>query len=205
MSDQLHDRLEAVDPARHSDEHAVDGAWISSLAQRTLAESTAEGAPIGSRRRLVAPLAVAAATTLIVGGAVTATVVIGDDAAKDRSSVVAAKPPLKLKAPSPLSASMCIQFSPDILAEMPVAFSGTVASVGADTVTLDVDHWYRGGDASSVEIGRLDESAIALVGIPAFSVGDRFLVTATDGVVNACGYTAPWSSDMAAVFDSAFS
>jgi hypothetical protein len=147
---------------------------------------------------------VAAAVTLIVGGVVTATVIGGGDNPGGGSSTVAVKPPLKLKAPAPNSSSMCIQFTPEILAGMPVAFSGTVASVGADTVTLDVDHWYRGGDQDQVEIGRLDDSAIALVGIPQFNAGDRYLVTATDGVVSACGYTAPWSSDLADTFAAAF-
>jgi hypothetical protein len=202
MNDQLHERLQAVDPARQGDESASDEAWITELARTTMAEDR----PASSRRRLVVPLAVAAATTLIVGGAVTAAVVIGTDGAADNgNSLVAAKAPLKLKAPSPASASMCIQFSPDILAEMPVAFAGTVTSLGAHTVTLDVDHWYRGGDEAQVEIGRLDESAIALVGIPALNVGDRYLITATDGVVSACGYSAPWSDEMAAIFAGAFS
>jgi hypothetical protein len=203
MNDQLHERLQAVDPARHGDELAPDDAWIAELARTAMSE---DRPPVTARRRLVVPLAVAAATTLVVGGAVTATVVIGaDDGAKSGNSLVAAKAPLKLKAPSPASASMCIRFSPDILAGMPVAFSGTVTSLGDQTVTLDVDHWYRGGDEVQVEIGRLDESAIALVGIPALNVGDRYLITATDGVVNACGYSAPWSDDMAAIFAAEFS
>jgi hypothetical protein len=200
MNDQIYERLRAIDPEQPADEQGRDDAWIGGLAARAMAAD----APPPPRRRLAAPLAVAAAVTLIVGGVVTATVMTGGDNAARDTPAAAAKPALKLTAPAPNTASMCIQFTPEILAGMPVAFSGTVASVGADTVTLDVDHWYRGGDQAQVEIGRLDDTAIALVGIPEFKPGDRYLVTATDGVVSACGYTAPWSSDLAETFAAAF-
>jgi hypothetical protein len=207
MNDQLYERLQAVDPARHGDDRVPDEAWIDELARTTMGADR----PTGARRRLVVPLAVAAATTLIVGGAVTATVVIGaDHASHPGDSVAATKPPLKtipplrLRVPSPLVGSSCIVFSVDYLAEMPVAFSGTVASVGAHTVTLDVDHWYRGGDQAQVEIGTMDGSSIALEGIPEFAAGERYLITATNGTVNACGFSVPWSSDMAGIFANAF-
>jgi hypothetical protein len=200
MNDQLQERMRAIDPERAHDVQERDDRWIGDLARQV---ASVDAQP-PARRRLMAPLAVAAAVTLIVGGVVTATALTGGDNAAGDSAGVATRPPLKLTAPAPDSASMCIRFSPEILAGMPVAFSGTVASVGADTVTLDVDHWYRGGDQSRVEIGRLDDTAVALIGIPAFAVGDRYLVTATDGVVSACGYSAPWSGDLAAVFANAF-
>ena len=202
MNDPLYERLQAVDPARGGGEEASEDAWVADLARSTVAADR----PTGARRRLVVPLAVAAATTLIVGGAVTATVVIGGDSASHPGdSVAATKPPLRLQAPSPLVGSSCIVFSPDILADMPVAFSGTVTSLGEHTVALDVDHWYRGGDdQAQVEIGTMDGSSIAIDGIPEFAAGERYLITATNGTVNACGYSAPWSSEMAGIFAAAF-
>ena len=42
--------------------------------------------------------------------------------------------------------AMCIMFSVEELAKAPVAFEGTVHLRGGDTVTLDVDTWFKGGD-----------------------------------------------------------
>ena len=44
---------------------------------------------------------------------------------------------------------MCIEFSPEVLAPMEVAFSGEAYEVGDDTVRLSPDHWYRGGDGAN--------------------------------------------------------
>ena len=44
----------------------------------------------------------------------------------------------------------------------------------------------------------------ALVGGIDFEVGEQYLITAADGVVNYCGYSAPATVDMVAAFDEAF-
>jgi hypothetical protein len=99
----------------------------------------------------------------------------------------------------------CIQYSVDVLADMPVAFSGEVTAVEGDTVVLDVDRWYRGGDAERVELIAPAGDTAALIGTVDFAPGKRYLVTATgEGAVNSCGYTAEWSPAMAADFEKAF-
>jgi hypothetical protein len=87
--------------------------------------------------------------------------------------------------------------------DMPVAFSGTATDVAEDTVTLDVDRWYRGGEADSVTLERYDASTASIEGLD-ITEGDRYLITATGGTVNLCGYSVPWSSQMATAFDEAF-
>lgn len=44
----------------------------------------------------------------------------------------------------------------------------------------------------------------ALIGIPDFEVGHRYLITATDGVVNGSGYSGPVTPDLEVTFDVAF-
>ena len=95
-------------------------------------------------------------------------------------------------------------FSQSILADMPVAFSGTATEVANGVVTLEVDHWYRGGDAQQVSLVAPDPATVSLEGGLTFTAGTRYLVTATNGTVNFCGYTAAWTSDLERVFDAAF-
>ena len=86
---------------------------------------------------------------------------------------------------------------------MPVAFSGSATEVGEDSITLEVDRWYTGGDADVVQLANYEASTVSLDGFK-FEAGDRYLVTATDGTVNFCGYSGPWNQERADAFDQAF-
>ena len=79
-----------------------------------------------------------------------------------------------------------------------------VAQVGEDGVTLEVDRWYKGGDADVVRLANYDVSTVSLDGFT-FEEGNRYLVTATDGTVNFCGYSVPWNQERADAFEVAFS
>jgi hypothetical protein len=97
----------------------------------------------------------------------------------------------------------CLPFSVDILDDMQVAFEGTVTGVDGDQLTLDVVTWYRGGDAEQVQITAPLGMEALIGGIP-FEVGGSYLVSATDGVVNYCGYTGVATDELRAAFDQAF-
>jgi hypothetical protein len=97
----------------------------------------------------------------------------------------------------------CLPFSVDILGDMGVAFEGTVTSVDGDVLTLDVVTWYTGGESANVEITAPLGMEALIGGIP-FEVGGSYLVTATDGVVNYCGYTGVATPEFRAAFDQAF-
>lgn len=97
----------------------------------------------------------------------------------------------------------CMPVSADILDDMPLAFAGTAASVEGETVTLDVTDWYVGGDTDQV-ILTAAAGMEALIGGIAFEPGGTYLVSATDGVVNYCGYTGPATPELQAVYDAAF-
>jgi hypothetical protein len=102
------------------------------------------------------------------------------------------------------AAGSCIQFDVAFLREMPVAFAGTVSGIDERQVTLDVDRWYRGGDADVVTLAVPgQQSSAALDGVD-FRSGERYLVTATDGTVNGCGFSGPATPDLERAFDEAF-
>ncbi|MEP6526840.1 MAG: hypothetical protein ABJA86_06715 [Nocardioidaceae bacterium] len=153
------------------------------------------------RRRWALAAAVAAVAIVGVGGYAA----LGDGQDDVQPPTSADAQPIRLGVASPgTSMGSCIQFSVDILADMPVAFSGTVVDVGKGTVLLDVDHWYRGGDSKQVELTSPDPSMVALDGGVTFGESKRYLVTAAHGVVNPCGYTTEWNAETAAAFHQAF-
>ena len=97
----------------------------------------------------------------------------------------------------------CIAFEVGFLAEMPVAFEGTVTSVNGDAVTLSVDHWYKGGDATTVELNA-PQGLEALIGGIEFVDGEQYLISATEGNVNYCGFSGPSTDEFRAAFEEAF-
>lgn len=112
--------------------------------------------------------------------------------------------PMELSLGEGNSLSSCIVFDTAVLAQMPVAFEGTVAAVDSSTVTLDVDRWYRGGDASQVSLAGASEDAPALIAGFAFDVGRQYLISASEGQVNFCDFSGPSTPELRAAFDEAF-
>ena len=197
--DELRARLRAADPARRD---APAESWIDELVEATMNdEAGQDNRTEGTRSRsrwLVPAVAAAAVAAIAVGGYA---VVAGDDGGgtKDEQQTELA---LKLPAPDPLQ--MCIQFSVEALGTAEMAFAGTATGVTDDQVTLDVDHWYKGGDADVVELSGSSDESVLLEGGIQFTEGERYLVTAGDGQVGTCGFSGPYTDEMAAAFDEAF-
>lgn len=112
-------------------------------------------------------------------------------------------PPLQLALTPDDAMASCLAFDVAILAGMPLAFEGTVTAVEGETVTLSVDRWFKGGEASEVNLIS-QAGMVALIGGVDFSVGGQYLITATDGTVNACGYSSEATPEMRAAFEQAF-
>ena len=201
IQDELARRLRAADPAGPDVTASMGGSLpdlVEAIVTDTI-ETTTSTEPARPRRAwLIASAAAVAIGAASVGGYFA---VRGDDAAPAKQKTVAS-----LRGPSGggTSSMSCIAFSVDVLKDMPVAFDGTVASVGTDSATLDVNHWYRGGTADQVQVNTYDSQAVALEGGVAFETGHRYLVTATDGTVNICGFTAEWSAETEQAFQQAF-
>ena len=200
--DDLRARLARLDPAGALPVEPATGPRAGQQMERamqTLDTPTTTG-PRRSRRRL----AVVGGTALAAAAAATAGVLVwggGDGAAPGAPTT------LDLALSEQAATAACIQFSEDVLADMPVAFAGTVTTVAEDEVVLDVARWFTGGDADRVRLdvpGGIGPEAAALWYGVDFRDGERYLVTATDGNVNSCGYTAAATPEMEAAFERAF-
>jgi hypothetical protein len=203
--DELRARLQAADPARRD---APADSWIDELVEATMDEQ-GTGPDIGrdigrarpGRSRWLAAGAAAAVAVIAVGGyAIFAGA--NDDGSGNRREEARTELALTLPKGDPMQ--MCIQFSVDILRPMETAFAGTATDVAGDQVTLDVDRWYKGGDADVVKLTGSTDAGVMLEGGIRFTEGERYLVTATDGSVNGCGFSSVWSQEMADAFEAAF-
>ena len=94
--------------------------------------------------------------------------------------------------------------SAELLAMQETAFDGTVTAMADGTVTLEVAHWYRGGDADQVTVDAPPADLQALIQAADFQAGQRYLVAANDGFVTACAMTAPYTDELAALYAEAF-
>lgn len=143
-------------------------------------------------------LAAAAALLVVLGGV--AAFVAGDDGDEPD---VAAGPALELSLGESDVMASCMPVEARFLADMPVAFAGTAESVEGEVVTLSVDRWYTGGDADQVVL-RSAAGMEALIGGITFEPGQQYLVSATDGTVNFCGYSGPATPELTGIYEDAF-
>jgi hypothetical protein len=205
--DELLARLRAADPAASLP--PADLGRTARLLEDTMSHDTAtpEGTPVtdepGSRNRSPLTWLVAAAAMLVIAGVGAFAVFSGDDTTRVPTATDPAPTVMELSAHPPTTA-MCLRLSAQVLANMEVAFDGTVTSIDDGLVTLDVGHWYRGGDAELVTVKAPPANLQALIQAASFEVGQRYLVSANDGFVSVCGFTAPYSDELAAMYAEAY-
>ncbi|MBA2443791.1 MAG: hypothetical protein H0V49_00435 [Nocardioidaceae bacterium] len=198
MTDEIERRLRAADPLRAIPQERSADSW-SPAELEAIMNAADPRQQQSTRVRWITAAGSAAAVTLIAVGSYA---LVAKEKTEPEPS---AQPPLELTLPgSGSSMASCMPFSSEVLAGMSPAFSGTAVEVDDDSVLLDVDHWYAGGGAQQVELQTLEGATVSLEGVPEFVSGERYLVTAANGVVNACGFTSMWSDENAAVFDEAF-
>ncbi len=193
-NDDLRKRLAKSNPTPPTE--PVDP--ITSDRARALMEdimTTETSAPRVDQRRVRMIGAVAAALVVVIGGAA----ILGGGNSTDPAS----NPPLVLTANGGDAMASCLPFDVEILKEMSPAFGGKVIGLTDSVATIEVDRWFTGGDAAVVEI-QYTPGFEALIGTPSLEVGQRYLITATDGVVNGCGYSGIATADYEASFVEAF-
>lgn len=200
--DELRARLQRIDPAPI--EVAVEPpttpsarAHLESI-MRTNTDTEGLVVPLSAppyRRRWL--LAGAAAIVAIAG--VGAVALAGDDDGAD----VASGPPLELSLGAADTMASCLPVDAALLADMPVAFAGTATAVDGEAVTLEVDRWYQGGDAEVVELRATGGQAALIAGFD-LEVGERYLISASEGTVTFCGFSGPATPELTALFDEAF-
>jgi len=205
---ELKARMRAADRARAT---APADSWIDDLAEATMStgtnsgtnDGTNDGGPRGRRTWVLA--AAAAAVVATIGGAFALTQ-DDDGNGSGRDDTVEAEPTteLALTLPEPNAMQMCVEFSPEVLAPLKVAFSAEVDDVDGDTVRLVPDHWYRGGNGADVVVLTAGSPEVLLEGGITFEEGERYLVTADGGQVATCGLSGPYTDEMAAAYAEAF-
>jgi hypothetical protein len=199
MTDDLRQRLQAADPAGTVADDPSRIRTLAEAAMSTTLDDTGTTTTSRGRRTPGGLRLLAAAAAVAVLGTAGALVLVPDDEQPAATPEV-----LELSLPPGDVMSSCIQYSVDVLAQMPVAFSGTAQTVADGKARLEVDRWYRGGTADVVELENPTGPMTSIDGIE-LTAGSRYLVTATeDGTVNGCGYTAEWSEPMAQDFARAF-
>jgi hypothetical protein len=187
--DRLRNRLAASNPIPPSEPvDPITSDRARALMEDIMSTQTMERRVEPQRVRLVA--AVAAVLTVVIGAV--SVFGLGSD-----------KEPLVLTANGSDAMAMCLPFDIETLRGMSPAFGGTVVELTDSVATLEVDRWFVGGDAEVVEI-QYTPGFEALIGTPTLEVGQRYLITATDGVVNGCGYSGIATPDYEAAFVEAF-
>jgi hypothetical protein len=212
MNDELREQLGRLDPM-HPGVPVESATTPSSTARMeqimntpvidhedSSSRSAPEAPAIGTHRRRRNQLLLGAAAAVIV--AIAGAVIVGNSGGGD-SSEVAAGPPIELSLGDSNVMSSCIVFDVAVLADMSPAFAGTATSVEGETVTLTVDRWYAGGDATSVVLEGAVGSPALIDGFE-FEVGQQYLITAAGGNVNFCGYSGLATPELTAAFDAAF-
>lgn len=198
--DQLLRRMRAADPAQRATPSAPSR--IPDLVEATM-RTDPETEPTSHPRRWAPALAAAALLAVVGGGAYA--LLDGDGDSEPRATPEATTTTLALPGGGGgVSSSSCIQFDLEFLRDMPIALSGTATGVESDTVTLEVDRWYQGGDADVVRLANFDPANSSLDGF-VFEKGERYLISASeDGTVSFCGFSGPWTESLAAAFEEAF-
>jgi hypothetical protein len=94
--------------------------------------------------------------------------------------------------------------SPQVVAAQTTVFDGTVESISGRIVTLTPSRWYAGDETDRVVVRAPGAELEALLTAVSFEEGGRYLVAATDGQVTVCGFTGPYTDQLASVYEQAF-
>lgn len=127
------------------------------------------------------------------------------DTASSESSAPSAEPGGTLALTADGSAAgKCAVPNARTLEAFDTAFAGTVTSLDDDTVTLSVDEWYAGDQAETVTVAAPSQDLQDLLMAVDFQEGKSYLVSASDGRVTLCGYTAEDNAQLQTIYDEAF-
>jgi hypothetical protein len=216
--DDMRQRIARLDPTAGAATDPITSPEARALLEEIMSTpviesetTTPAGGPEHRRKRFAMPalIGTAAAVVLAVGLiAVRGRDDGGGEVADAPIATTATTAPGKLKvvelsAPADDIMAMCMAITPELLADTQVAFKGTVDTSEGEIVTLTIDEVYKGTDA---QVATLVAPAgmEALIGGIAFEPGQQYLITATDGIVNYCGFSGPATPELQALFDQAF-
>jgi len=208
--DDLLARLRAADPA--AAQQPADRDRVARLLEETMDDSTDPSPPQHARRSplpwaaVVAVMAVFAALAfwLLPGDEPTPTA--DEPSSGPSSSESAPEETTTLISAGTLGTETerCVAPSAELLATALTAFDGEVRSIEDGLVTLTVNQWFAGQPTDVVTVQAPSGQLQALIGAVAFEEGGRFLVAARQDGLMVCGFSAPYSEEMAGMYAGAF-
>jgi hypothetical protein len=101
-------------------------------------------------------------------------------------------------------AAKCRPPTAAVLAEVPLAFEGTVEQIKGGTVTLAATRFFAGPRSDLVEVWQSDGNSEALLGATVFETGRTYLIAAADGQTKPCGYSGLATPELTALYAAAF-
>lgn len=105
----------------------------------------------------------------------------------------------------PVSAPVrCMPPNVGVLELQQVAFEGSVTSIADGVVTLTPSTVYVGDVADTVQVQAPGPDMTALLNAVQFEVGKDYLVSASDGQVTLCGFSAETSPELRTLYQQAF-
>ncbi|WEH12513.1 hypothetical protein [Streptomyces sp. VNUA24] len=195
--DELLAQLKATDPAVLSKAPRPDVPRLVEATMNTTTPTTVTTEKTAPRRLLVPALAFTA--LLLVGGGIAWGPEQGADGDTQDKPHLAVT--LRLQAGG--EAVKCAAPTFESLRRNELAFEGTVTTKKGDSVSLEVDHWYRAPADRSTTTVRLTQDAANSEAV-SFQVGEHYLVTAENGTVPICGGTTVATDQTRAWFRHAF-
>lgn len=198
--DELLARVRSVDPAASLP--PADPSRVARLLEAAMSNPI-DRETDARRRNPLTWLVAAAAVLLIAGAGAFALLNHGQDsdpvpAATDQPTVTT------LSAPPAGTSGKCQVPNAALLATQTLAIEGTVQSIDGDVVTLAPSRFYAGPATDLVEVEAAPAEMQDLVGATRFEEGGRYLVSASEGRVTVCGFTGPFTAELAALYDEAF-
>jgi hypothetical protein len=210
--DELRARLRAADPAASLPRSDPDR--VARLLEETMSHTvTTEPRTDDVRHRSPLTWLVAAAAVAIIAGVGVFVVMNGSEdpgapvaGADPTSSSTGEDSVTELRAPGAgATAGRCLPVTAPALGGATVAFDGTVEEIEGGLVTLRATDWYAGDPTDLVTVRAPSEDLQALLAAVDFQDGGRYLVAATgDERLMVCGFSAPYSRGLAAVYERAF-
>lgn len=202
-------------------EHHLRQTLVDDAANAPSADGLAAAATeIAGRRRRVRAWSTAALAVVATAGLAATFITLSSDPSEHRRSA--------LRGAVAIGGDCAAQYSTTTLQTMPIAFDGTVSSIGSErsydgvselpliSVTFAVREWFRGGTTSTIAVEMSPPDAAASVNdnaSTAYGVGTRMLVsgvpkaTSPSGdttVAWGCGFTRYYDESTASLWRTSF-